>query len=88
MKAGSGSVMPSKNLWEISYLPLVSVLSFATNNMSYLISAIVMTLSVLKGHSPIACLSLCDISCLWHVCGLSASAELFIFHCMHLCGRA
>jgi len=35
--------------------------------MAYLIAAIVMTLSVLEGHSTIAELFKCDISYLWHV---------------------
>jgi len=33
--------------------------------MAYLIAAIVMTLSVLEGHFPIASLSECNISYLW-----------------------
>jgi len=35
--------------------------------MAYLIAAIVMTLSVLEGHSPIASLFKCNISYLWHL---------------------
>jgi len=35
--------------------------------MAYLIAAIIMTLSVFEGHSPIASLFRCDISYLWHV---------------------
>jgi len=35
--------------------------------MTYLITAIVMTLSVLEGDSPIVCLFKCDILYLWHV---------------------
>jgi len=34
---------------------------------AYLIAAIVMTLSVLKGHSPTASFFECDISYLWRV---------------------
>jgi len=34
---------------------------------AYQIAAIVMTLSVLEGHSPIASLLKCDISYLWRV---------------------
>jgi len=35
--------------------------------MAYLIAAILMTLSVLEGNSPIASLFKCNISYLWHV---------------------
>jgi len=35
--------------------------------MAYLIAAIVMTLSVLEGHSPITSLFKCNILYLWHV---------------------
>jgi len=35
--------------------------------MAYLIAASVMTLSILKGHFPIASLFKCDVSYLWHV---------------------
>jgi len=46
--------------------------------MTYLIAAIVLTLSVLKGHSPIARLFKWDTSYLWHVCIPSAPAELLV----------
>jgi len=46
--------------------------------MAYLIAAIVMTLSVLEGHSLIASLFKCDISHVWPVACPSASAELLV----------
>jgi len=44
-----------------------------------LIAATVMTLSVLEGHSPIACVFRCDISYLWHIARSSAYAELLVW---------
>jgi len=47
--------------------------------MAHLIAAIVMTLSLLEGHSPFASLFKCDFWYLWESHGPSASAELLVF---------
>jgi len=53
--------------------------------MAYLIAAIVMTLSVLEGHSPIANL----FSVIFRICGMllgpSASAELVVINASVQC---
>jgi len=45
---------------------------------AYLIVAVVMTLSVLEGHSPLASLFKCNILYLWHVAHSCAFAELAV----------
>ena len=50
--------------------------------MAYLIAALVMTLSVLEGHSPIASLFKCGISYLCTLRSPTESAELLVLSAM------
>jgi len=68
-----GSVVhwKSDNIWEMvldSYVVPCNnrPITGTDTRMSYLIATMVKTLSVLEGHSPIACFFECNISYLWH----------------------